>query len=122
MSGMMRRASAPLARLAAAVVALGALAGCARPFVLPLPAPPFRDQVPAAYDSTWRALIKALAAENVPLRTVARDSGVISSDEITSPIGVSADCGRLGAGALEGEALVPLMVFVQSNGSAATDR
>ena len=93
---------------AAAVVALGALAGCARPFVLPLPPPPFRDQVPAAYDATWRALIRALAAENVPLRTVARDSGVIASDDIISPIGVYADCGRLGAVALEGDALVDL--------------
>jgi hypothetical protein len=121
MGRMMRRAPAPLACLAAAVIALGALAGCARPFVLPLPPPPFHDQVPAAYDATWRALIRALAAENVPLRTVARDSGVISSDEITSPIGVYADCGRLGAVALEGDALVTFTMFVQANGSGDTD-
>ncbi|MBI1959100.1 MAG: hypothetical protein HYS36_07735, partial [Candidatus Rokubacteria bacterium] len=65
------------------------------------------------YDATWKALIRALAADNVPLRTVAKDSGVISSDDIVSPIGVFADCGRLGAVGLEGEALVTFTVFVR---------
>jgi hypothetical protein len=109
-----------------AVVALLALAtlplaGCARSFVSPIPPPPYRDQIEAPYDLTWRALIRALAAENVPLRTVARDSGVIASDDIVSPIGVFADCGRLGAVALEGEALVTFTVFVHSNGDRLTD-
>lgn len=118
---MTRRAASPLALLAVAGVAAAALGACSRPFVLPLPPPPYRDEVPAPYEVTWRALIRALAAENVPLRTVAKDSGVISSDDIVSPIGVYADCGRLGAVALEGEALVTFTVFVQANGAAATD-
>jgi len=50
----------------------------------------------ATYDVTWNALIRALAYDNVPLRAVARDSGVISSDDIVSPIGVYADCGSKG--------------------------
>ena len=95
--------------------------GCSRPFVSPIPPPPFRDQIPAAYDATWRALIRALAYENVPLRAVAKDSGVLASDEILSPIGVYADCGRLGDVGLEGEATVTFTVFVQDNGQRSTD-
>ena len=91
-------------------------AGCARPFISPILPPPYRDQVGAAYDPTWQALIRALAFENVSLRAVARDSGVISSDDIVSPIGVFADCGREGAAILEGEALVTFTIFVQANG------
>ncbi len=110
--------TAAMALLALAAVGLGA---CARSFVSPILPPPYRDRVEAPYDVTWRALIRALAADNVPLRTVARDSGVISSDDIVSPIGVFADCGRLGAVALEGEALVTFTVFVHSNGGQVTD-
>ena len=111
----------PLTVLALTAVGVMALAGCARPFISPILPPPYRDQVEAPYDATWKALIRALAADNVPLRTVAKDSGVISSDDIVSPIGVFADCGRLGALSLEGEALVTFTVFVQSNGRSATD-
>ena len=118
---MTRRPASPFALLALVGLGVGVLAGCARPFVLPLPPPPYRDQVGASYDLTWRALIRALAAENVPLRTVAKDSGVISSDDIVSPIGVYADCGRLGAVPLEGEALVNFTLFVQANGAGSTD-
>lgn len=121
MAAMMRRAASHGAVLAAAGIALAAVAGCSRPFVLPLPPPPYRDQVPASYETTWRALIRALAADNVPLRAVAKDSGVISSDDMVSPIGVYADCGRLGAVSLEGDALVTFTVFVQANGGTATD-
>ena len=115
---MTRRPRAPLAYLTLAVLAAGLLGACSRPFVLPLPPPPHRDQVAASYDATWHALIRALAAENVPLRAVARDSGVIASDDIISPIGVYADCGRLGAVALEGDAAVAFTMFVQANGGA----
>jgi hypothetical protein len=98
-----------------------ALGACSRPFVSPILPPPHRDQVAATYDATWRALIRALAYENVPLRAVAKDSGVLSSDEMVSPIGVYADCGRLGTVALEGDAVVSFTVFVQANGGDATD-
>ena len=121
MTGMTRRTPRLLRVLALAAVGATALAGCSYPFVLPLLPPPHRDQVTASYEQTWRALIRALAAENVPLRTVAKDSGVISSDDIVSPIGVYADCGRLGAVPLEGEALVAFTVFVQPNGSGVTE-
>ena len=97
------------------------LAACSRPFVSPILPPPHRDQVAATYEATWRALIRALAYENVPLRAVAKDSGVLSSDEMVSPIGVYADCGRLGTVALEGDAVVSFTVFVQANGGDNTD-
>lgn len=106
--------------LAAGFVLLG-LAACSRPFVSPILPPPHRDQITANYEATWRALILALAYENVSLRAVAKDSGVLASDEIVSPIGVYADCGRIGDVALEGDALVSFTVFVQSNGPEATD-
>jgi hypothetical protein len=99
-------------------VALGALlaGGCAV-YISPLQPPPYRDQIAAPYDATWKALIRALAFDNVPLRTVAKDSGVIASDDIVSPIGVYADCGSKGDRPLEGEALVTFTVFARPNGS-----
>jgi hypothetical protein len=118
----MRRAPRrPVLLVLAAGLLLAAAGGCSRPFVSPILPPPFRDQIPAAYEATWRALIRALAYENVPLRAVAKDSGVLASDDILSPIGVYADCGRLGDVGLEGEASVTFTVFVQPNGPASTD-
>ena len=114
-----RRSS--LVRLSLAGLGLLALSGCSRPFVLPLPEPPYRVGAAASYEATWRALIRALAGENVPLRAIAKDSGVIASDDFVSPIGVYADCGRLGDVAIEGEALVAFTVFLQPNGANATD-
>jgi hypothetical protein len=98
-----------------------ALAGCSRPFISPLAVPPYRGQTTATYDETWKGLIRALAIDNVPLRTVAKDSGVIASDDFVSPIGVYADCGRVGDVVLEGEALVAFTVFVQSARNGGTD-
>ena len=77
--------------------------------------------MPAAYDTTWNALIHALAKENIPLRVVARDSGVIASDDFTTTIGVYADCGRRGDTRIEGEALVTFTLFVHSAGSNGTE-
>jgi hypothetical protein len=98
-------------------VALGALlaGGCAS-YVSPLKPPPYRDHVAASYDATWTALIQALAFDNVPLRAIAKDSGVIASDDIVSPIGVYADCGSKGDKSLEGETIVSFTVFVRRNG------
>jgi len=102
-------------------VALGSvLAGGCAAYISPLQPPPYRDQIAAPYEATWIALIRALAFDNVPLRAVAKDSGVIASDDIVSPIGVYADCGSRGDKPLEGEALVTFTVFARSNG-ATTD-
>lgn len=92
------------------------LAGCARPLVSPILPPPYRGEVPASYEATWRALVGSLARENFPLRAVARDSGVIATDEIVTPIGLYADCGSYGSDRVEGEALVSFTVFAQANG------
>ena len=97
------------------------LAGCAGPYIGPLLPPPHREQVTASYEATWRALLRALAQENIPLRVVARDSGVIASDDFLTTIGVYADCGRFGDTRLEGEALAAFTVFVHSSGSNGTD-
>ena len=104
-----------LVRLLAIVVGALLAGGCAT-YISPLPPPPYRDQIAAPYDVTWNALIRSLAFDNVPLRAVAKDSGVIASDDIVSPIGVYADCGSLGDKSLEGEALVTFTVFVRPNG------
>ena len=56
--------------LACAGVVSVATGGCAA-YISPLQPPPYRDQVVAPYDVTWAALIRALAYDNVPLRTVA---------------------------------------------------
>jgi hypothetical protein len=116
----MRRRGRPGFVLLLAGLALVGAAGCSRPFISPILPAPYLDQVSAPYEATWKALIKALAMENVPLRTVAKDSGVVSSDDIVSPIGVYADCGRLGSTQIEGEALVAFTVFVQPDGGRST--
>jgi len=115
MSGSRRR----LLGIACAGLASVAAGGCAA-YISPLQPPPYRDQIAAPYGVTWDALIRALAYDNVPLRAVAKDSGVISSDDIVSPIGVYADCGSKGDKPLEGEALVTFTVFARPNG-AVTD-
>ena len=75
------------------VMGLLSLVGCARPHISPLAPPPYRAEVAAAYDRTWTALVRALAKQNLPLRAIARDSGVIASDDVVTPIGLYADCG-----------------------------
>jgi hypothetical protein len=105
--------------LAVAAVVL-ALAACARPHVTPLAPPPYRAEIPAPYDRTWTSLVKALARENLPLRAIARDSGVIASDDTVTPIGLWADCGTVGDDRVEGEAIVSFTVFVEPNGSGST--
>ena len=64
------------------------------------------------------ALVRALARENLPLRAIARDSGVIASDDIVTPIGLWADCGTIGDDRFEGEALVSFTLFVEPSGGA----
>src|SRR5712691_10378531 len=95
-----------------------ALAGCSRLHVSPLQPPPYRAEIAAGYDASWSALVRALAHQNVPLRAIARDSGVIASDEFVSPINLYADCGQLSGDQLEGEAIVSFTVFAESNGRA----
>lgn len=104
------------ARLAA--VALATLTACARLHVSPLSPPPFRSEVAASYDQTWAALVRALAQQNVPLRAIARDSGVVASDEFVSPINLYADCGQVGGDQLEGEAVVSFTIFAEPNGAS----
>lgn len=100
-------------RIVLGVLGLALLAGCGRPYVSPLAPPPYRERVAAPYEVTWRALIRALAKENVPLRAVAKDSGVVASDDFVTPIGVYADCGRFGDVSVEGLAMVAFTVFIQ---------
>ena len=108
-------------RIAVGVVLLALLAGCGRPYISPIAPPPYRDRIVAPYEVTWRALIRALARENVPLRAVAKDSGVVASDDFVTPIGVYADCGRFGDVPVEGGALVTFTVFIQPVNSRETE-
>jgi len=96
------------------------LGGCARPHVSPLAPPPYRAEIRAAYDRTWGAIVRTLARENLPLRAIARDSGVIASDDVVTPIGLWADCGTIGEDRLEGEAVVSFTLFAEANGASST--
>lgn len=107
-------------RLALCAGVLLALGACTRLYVSPLAPPPFRADVAARYEATWAAIVRALAQQNVPLRAIARDSGVVASDEFVSPINLYADCGQLGGDQLEGEAIVSFTVFAEPNGASAT--
>ena len=97
-------------------VATVLVAACARMYVSPLAPPPFRAEIQAPYDAAWGGLVHALAKANIPLRAIARDSGVIASDEFVTPIGLFADCGRLGDDRIEGEALVSFTIFTEDSG------
>jgi hypothetical protein len=110
----------PRSSLVVALLALGA-AGCARPYISPLAPPPYRAEIAASYETTWRAIVRTLAMQNVPLRAIARDSGVIASDDSVTPIGLYADCGRIGGDRVEGEALVSYTLFASANGPNATN-
>jgi hypothetical protein len=94
------------------VVAL-AVGACSSPYVAPLLPGPHREQFDAPYDAVWRALVRALAQENVQVRAIARDSGVIASEAVPTTIGLYADCGRFGSETVEGDAQVAYTIFVQ---------
>ena len=99
------------------ILALVGLAACGKPYVSPLLPGPYTEQLEAPYDQVWRALVRVLAQENVQVQAIARDSGVIASDDFVAPIGVYADCGRLGDDLIEGEALVAFTLFAEPKGS-----
>lgn len=109
-------ASTTIRSKASGLAAALLLAGCAGLYVSPLSPPPYRAEILAPYDAAWTALVHALAKGNIPLRAIARDSGVIASDEFVTPIGALADCGRIGDDRIEGEAVVSFTVFVEDNG------
>ncbi len=96
--------------LALALLGLGA---CGKPYVAPLLPGPYREQIDAPYEAVWRALVRALAQENVQVRAIARDSGVIASEAVPTTIGLYADCGRFGESLVEGDAQVAYTIFVQ---------
>ena len=109
--------SAAGVRLTALTGVTALLGACSGLYVSPLAPPPYQAEVAARYDATWAALVRALARENVPIRAIARDSGVIASDDFIAPIGVYADCGRVGSDLVEGEALVSFTLFAEPNGT-----
>ncbi len=96
-----------------ALVLLG-LGACGRPYVAPLLPGPYRERIDAPYDAVWRALVRALARENVQVRAIARDSGVIASEAVPTTIGLYADCGRYGEQRVEGDAQVAYTIFVEA--------
>ena len=102
------------------LLALLGLAACGKPYVAPLLPGPYREQIDAPYDAVWRALVRALAQENVQIRAIARDSGVIASEAVPTTIGLYADCGRFGGDVVEGDANVAYTIFVQSVSATLT--
>jgi hypothetical protein len=91
-----------------------ALAGCTRAYVAPVLPSAYTEQIEAPYDAVWRALVRALARENVQIRTIARDSGVIASEAVPTTIGLYADCGRFGDERVQGDAQVAFTIFVEA--------
>lgn len=97
-----------------------ALAGCSRAYVAPVLPSAYTEQIDAPYDQVWRALVRALARENVQIRTIARDSGVIASEAVPTTIGLYADCGRFGDERVEGDAQVAFTIFVEAVSATQT--
>ncbi len=99
---------------------LAALAGCTRAYVAPVLPSAYTEQIEAPYDAVWRALVRALARENVQIRAIARDSGVIASEAVPTTIGLYADCGRFGDERVQGDAQVAFTIFVESVSTTQT--
>ena len=97
-----------------------ALVGCSRVYVSPVLPSAYTEQIEAPYDAVWRALVRALARENVQIRTIARDSGVIASEAVPTTIGLYADCGRFGDERVEGDAQVAFTIFVEAVSNTQT--
>jgi uncharacterized lipoprotein len=106
--------------LGLASLALVATLGCSRAYVAPVLPAAYTEQIEAPYDAVWRALVRALARENVQIRTIARDSGVIASEAVPTTIGLYADCGRFGEERVEGDAQVAFTIFVEAVSSTQT--
>jgi uncharacterized lipoprotein len=106
--------------LGLAALALVAAVGCSRAYVAPVLPAAYTEQIDAPYDAVWRALVRALARENVQIRTIARDSGVIASEAVPTTIGLYADCGRFGEERVEGDAQVAFTIFVEALSSTQT--
>ncbi len=102
------------------VGALAALAGCSRAYVAPVLPSAYTEQIEAPYDAVWRALVRALARENVQIRAIARDSGVIASEAVPTTIGLYADCGRFGDERVQGDAQVAFTIFVEAVSTTQT--
>jgi uncharacterized lipoprotein len=101
-------------------VGLLALAGCSRAYVAPVLPSAYTEQIDAPYDAVWRALVRALARENVQIRAIARDSGVIASEAVPTTIGLYADCGRFGDEGVQGDAQVAFTIFVEAVSTTQT--
>jgi hypothetical protein len=108
------------ARLFVLLIGIAGLWGCSKPYVAPLLPGPYTEQLDAPYDGVWRALVRVLARENVQIRAIARDSGVIASEAVPTTIGLYADCGRFGDERVEGDAQVAFTIFVQAVSATQT--
>src|SRR4029453_18058588 len=115
--GMRRLVGAPTL---VGAVGLLIFAGCSRAYVAPVLPSAYTEQIDASYDAVWRALVRALAKENVQVRAIARDSGVIASEAVPTTIGLYADCGRFGDNVVEGDAQVAYTIFVQAVSATQT--
>jgi len=96
------------------------LAACAHPYVSPILPGPYRETFDAPTNTVWQAMIRVFARENFPLKAIARDSGVLASDDLPKTIGLYADCGSFGGSRVEGQALVNFTIFVQAVDSSHT--
>jgi hypothetical protein len=79
------------------VFLLAGFAGCA-PVPPAAPAPRELTTVAAPISKTWDAVIDVFASENIPIKTMDRASGFISTDPLAVPTRTGqafADCGRV---------------------------
>lgn len=92
--------------------ALLAVAGCGHPYVSPILPGPYRETFDTPANTVWQAMIRVFAKENIPLKAIAKDSGVVASDDLPTTIGLFADCGSFGGSRVAGQALVNFTIFV----------
>ena len=93
---------------------MAASAACGHPYVSPILPGPYRETFSAPVDTVWRGMIRVFARENIPLKAIARDSGILASDDLPTTIGLYADCGNFGGSHVEGRALVSFTIFVHA--------
>lgn len=109
-----------------ALTASAALSGCAMPSIQP-PADngaDYRQSYQADFDSVWEATVDWFATNNIPIKNIEKDSGIIGSEYSLGADYSQVDCGTVDPGGmyvLENENIVAnLNVLVRENYGTVT--
>jgi hypothetical protein len=104
-------------RCAAAALAGLLLAACAPLPPEERPGPERTRTVALGFDETWRRVLDSVADEGIPLKEVARESGVLYAEGLIPRNPALADCGRGRSWSALPQTALAVNVFVRPDGS-----